>query len=223
MLAVKLLGSVTETVMLGVPEVGDVYFTLANVVCKASALPTKVMLVAVLAPCVTPLAMVPAVKVPADAVKVTLRLLLSASAKVIWGNKVASAPLNMALLGATTVGAAASTVTVKLLLGSVVNASRSDTLTLICAVAIPALALNERLAKAALTSVFEPSKVTCPGTERFTNTPVLVPVSTSPEVDFKVTETLALSISATLMGAIKEGVPAMTCWSVVSAPMVAEL
>lgn len=82
-LAVKLLGSVTDTVMLGEPVVGDVYLTFANVVCKASALPTKVMLVAVLAPCVTPLASVPAVNVPADAVKVTLRLLLSASASVI--------------------------------------------------------------------------------------------------------------------------------------------
>ena len=66
----------------------------------------------------------------------------------------------MALLGATTVGAAASTATLKLLVGSVVNASRSDTLTLICEVLMPALALNERLAKAALTSDFDPSNET---------------------------------------------------------------
>ena len=86
-LAVKLLGSVTDTVMLGAATpgevTGEVYLTLAKVACNASALPTKVMLLVVLAPCVTPLASMPAVKVPCDAVRVTVRLLLSASAKII--------------------------------------------------------------------------------------------------------------------------------------------
>ena len=209
-LAVKLLGSLTVTVMLGLPSTGEVYLTLAKVACKASALPTKLMLVAVLGPGVTPLANVPAVKLPCDAVKVTVRLLLSASAKLICGNKVANKPLNMALLGATTVGAAASTATLKLTVGSVVKASKSDTLTLICASSMPALALKDKFSKAVLTSALEPSRVSCPATERLTNTPVLVPVSTSPEVDLKVTDRLALSISATLIGASTEVVPAMT-------------